>query len=123
MHCIRNGHNSDIKVAVTVFFTSFIKGGCNNDGFMVFRRSFIWRICWRLRTLFGAVRSADRKETHLSLVVGLSTKKEKYSQSTRRYSMNLEGYISAFGIPEDEDPYLEEPETEQNFSPEEGDQP
>lgn len=36
--------------------------------------------------------------------------------------MDLQNYITAWGIPEDEDPYLEEPETEQNFSPKEGDQ-
>lgn len=29
--------------------------------------------------------------------------------------MDLQDYITDWGIPEDEDPYLEEPETEQDF--------
>ncbi len=37
--------------------------------------------------------------------------------------MDLQDYITVWGIPEEEDPYLEQPEAEQYFSPEEGDQP
>ncbi len=34
--------------------------------------------------------------------------------------MELQDYITEWGIPEDEDPYLEEPETEQDFLLKEG---
>ena len=34
--------------------------------------------------------------------------------------MNLQDHITVWGIPEDEDPYLEEPETEQDFLLKEG---
>jgi hypothetical protein len=36
--------------------------------------------------------------------------------------MELQDYITVWGIPEEEDPYLEEPETEQDYLLEEGEQ-
>lgn len=42
----------------------------------------------------------------------------------RRDFMNLQEYIDFWGIPEDEDPYLEKPEDTQIINPEEeGNQP
>ncbi len=36
--------------------------------------------------------------------------------------MDLQDYITVWGIPEEEDPYLEQPEAEQDYPLEEGDQ-